>query len=438
MLKNTLKVSLVICSIVLQSKTTFGMEIEQEQITHSNINNFLEEYKINIKDDIKKVEQNDCIFLVGTTGAGKSTLINFLKDPKSLEMEQEKTLVLKKEYIGNDFMITGTGDKSITKLPQSTSVNYKGKHFLIYDLPGLRDTRGCATEFVNAYMIKSLVEKARSSKIIFTVDFNKINVERGNDVLEKDISKIKAIFPDSDNRNILIAITKTEKAHPSADDFLDYLLNEKKMTNLYNSLRNQWQERLVTKSVYSVNEEDLSIRLAPIHRLEPHQLSKLVNNEKELIFSALEKISNSKIAKVNAEAMYTKGLEEKLKNIINEEFKIQLKNASNTLINPIRDILNKDKINEEQKRNLNNFINQPHRDHRLKNSFDENLEKSKLNIFLSESNEQVWNSARGSFDMILENKKAKFHDILNRFYNIYERDHLKTQLNKKLEELKNL
>jgi hypothetical protein len=68
-------------------------------------------------------------------------------------------------------------NESVTKLPNFRSIT--GTSYLLYDLPGLEDTRGSIYEILNASFIKNIVEKARSVGFIFVEEKATLSSKRG-------------------------------------------------------------------------------------------------------------------------------------------------------------------------------------------------------------------------------------------------------------------
>jgi len=130
----------------------------------------------------------DIIVMLGITGAGKSTLTNFLCNVK---LNVVDTSVSKRGNITGGHLVPDKSDK------RAKEVNSKGKSCTvlpnfefyeglnIYDLPGLADTRECYS-LINASIIKNIIDKANSVKVVFVVGFPEFEAERG-----KSFNKIR-------------------------------------------------------------------------------------------------------------------------------------------------------------------------------------------------------------------------------------------------------
>jgi len=81
---------------------------------------------------------------------------------------------------------------------------------LLYDLPGLEDTRGSSYEILNASFIKNIVENAKTVGFIFVEDKATLSSKRGKG-LKTLVEKAKSVFK-VDKSNSLLVITKVKNS----------------------------------------------------------------------------------------------------------------------------------------------------------------------------------------------------------------------------------
>jgi len=121
-------------------------------------------------------KDKDVLLLIGSTGAGKTSLISYLTGlDLNYESDDSEHGITQKNIIPG-FEISGGGD-SVTMLPNFRSLT--DSSCLLYDLPGLEDTRGSSYEILNASFIKNIVENAKTVGFIFVEDKATLSSKRG-------------------------------------------------------------------------------------------------------------------------------------------------------------------------------------------------------------------------------------------------------------------
>jgi GTP-binding protein EngB required for normal cell division len=164
--------SLFIMSFCLSS-AALGMEDIKEEVTRHDVKMIVTKHLEKNPELMDASIGKDIVVFLGNTGAGKSTLINYLSE-KELDVGQFKKIVLKNPNDPSALEIGGTKD-SVTLLPRSVKVS----NLLLYDLPGFGDTRGTAINLVNACFIKRIIENASSTKLVFVAGQDQITADRG-------------------------------------------------------------------------------------------------------------------------------------------------------------------------------------------------------------------------------------------------------------------
>lgn len=118
----------------------------------------------------------DIVVFLGNTGAGKSTLINFLAG-KELSV------------VGQRYALANEGDpdampigmkmfKSETLYPKSIDIgNYR-----FFDLPGFNDTDGSVRNLVNSAFIRRILLEAKSVRFVYVAGQDQFTADRGSSV----------------------------------------------------------------------------------------------------------------------------------------------------------------------------------------------------------------------------------------------------------------
>jgi energy-coupling factor transporter ATP-binding protein EcfA2 len=238
------------------SHSSIGSDTKKEVL--NNINNNSKSIRLDII--MTKVEEiiryaneyatgKDLVLVLGNTGSGKSTFINYLAGQTMHEVTKEEFL---EPVIETDNPIMAVGHnsfKSLTDHPQLYSDSSTGLTYC--DCPGFLDSRGPEFDIPNAFAIKTIVEKAHAVKaVIVLVDYNSILAEKGRG-LRETITILRQLFGIQDSNiahyrdSIAILVSKSQQAYPplTLDNFktsfseFDLLLNAlKEQISFYDPL----------------------------------------------------------------------------------------------------------------------------------------------------------------------------------------------------------
>lgn len=307
MIKNIL---FYIFSIFILASSFFirnSMSMEEQdysnaEVSHFNVKTIIEKH---IKDNPELLDSSknkDIVAFLGKTGAGKSTLINFIND-KILKVESGDIMLVNTQ--DPSVMKIGTSSSSETLLPKYISRD----KILYYDFAGFSDTRGTGISLVNACFIKNIIENAASVRLVFVVSQDEIFSERGKSFKEiSDIARTIVINEDIEDFSTLI-LTKTTLGK-SNQEIIKTL--QKKLDS--STCINNWLENGRFSKMSSENlllEEKMEINRV-ILETNPRRLQ---NIKIDVIYKAEEKNE--------IKSLYKKEIDERIKNTINYNVKLQ-------------------------------------------------------------------------------------------------------------------
>lgn len=188
--------SIVVCS-----------EFDQDPSSENIGTYFSTHYDSEMKRKIALASEKDIVVFFGKTGAGKSTLINYLTEKPLRRMDGGALEIIS---LATQALSIGHGDNSCTSTP--SCVPYQG--LLYCDFPGFNDTRGSINDIFNAFVMKSIIEKAKTVRIVLVASWSEIDAERGTE-FTKYMNGISSLIPRRTIEEIsCLVITKVRQ-----DDF---------------------------------------------------------------------------------------------------------------------------------------------------------------------------------------------------------------------------
>mmetsp|Transcript_28261 Transcript_28261/g.65453 ORF Transcript_28261/g.65453 Transcript_28261/m.65453 type:complete len:782 (-) Transcript_28261:1163-3508(-) len=169
----------------------------------------------------QKVRGRDIVMFLGNTGAGKSTLINYLMGCE-MALERPDNPILDPRVIVKPHSHGGNCSKNFTKIGHDimTSETFMPKVILntendgqfYVDCPGFLDSRGEEISLANTVNNRAIMQNAASMKVVALVDFSSLKTARATGF--KEFTKLlKHIFGDNATlhkykESILLGITK--------------------------------------------------------------------------------------------------------------------------------------------------------------------------------------------------------------------------------------
>jgi hypothetical protein len=142
-------------------------------------------------ENAKQVAGKEAVIVIGNTGAGKSTFVNYLlgcemieKTPEELEAlgieVLDDVVVVKSKSEGgrcDEIMPIGHSKTSKTFIPQ-IAVDPIHAHLAYCDCPGFLDNRGAEINIANAVNIKRVLQVAKSAKVLVLINYYSLKADR--------------------------------------------------------------------------------------------------------------------------------------------------------------------------------------------------------------------------------------------------------------------
>ncbi len=343
-------------------RSSMYMENPEKNAFEEDFEQAIAAYKAKNNGKILNISKGkDIVVVFGNTGAGKSTLLNLLvgHDMKKKDAGYE---VVKKN--GMDMFHVGHSDKSQTLFPQCV----EAKNGILYvDLPGLNDTRGEGTAFVNAVCIKDILIQAKSVKFLFVETQGAFETQRGEafKYLLKTIFNLLPYNRDQLSNSSLFIVTKADKIQHKII-YKDYILG-KAPAELFQIFPNDLlkTERLVpfvkpnffTEPNYDSDASDDEDKFNA-DKLATHQNELKVKIEKkikQLEPILIQKIDITKLLKSGTFNKLEKFCENKMNSWVKKYFaKKNIKKYNKNSLNKLEDL--QDKIHHETEEEFTNFL----------------------------------------------------------------------------------
>lgn len=183
MCKEMFYLSLLLLSLNLQNAWGSNDKIEWEDNTFKKLKSTFD--KID-----KELSQENKVVIIGGTGAGKSSIFNYMQHD------------LKYKYVGNDVLYSREDGKQFVSCIKSgivseTTVPTVCGEFV--DCPGFEDSRNIVQAIINAYSIHRLLEKADSTKILFVVKHAEFEASRAENFVT-NLRRLGRMFANDINK----------------------------------------------------------------------------------------------------------------------------------------------------------------------------------------------------------------------------------------------
>jgi len=201
---------------------------------------------LNVRTYFPENKYQKAVIVLGSTGSGKTTLIEFLMGQKleaiKVDNKLQCELRSESEKIGSDYT-------SKTLFP-----NYyeDDKNSIIYwDLPGYLDTRGAEYDVVNSFLIHKIFESSTEVKMLLVIAESSLETDRGQAFLFP-FEIISKMFENSENDKIsnsaTVVISKAEKYENLAKEVEKFLSSlEKKEYKIKEFFKNILRDGRIKK-----------------------------------------------------------------------------------------------------------------------------------------------------------------------------------------------
>lgn len=167
------------------------------------------------KSTIACVKEKAIISIVGHTGCGKSTTINFLYGCKMIEREAQGFQLTNPIDALNPVVEPGHTLRSQTRVPEVVSLKEINEE--LCDMPGFLETDGAEINIANAVNIRNVLIQAKSNRLVFLVDARTLDISltRAHD-FKNAVKILTDCFGSVEQLNqqmasILIGVTHAEK-----------------------------------------------------------------------------------------------------------------------------------------------------------------------------------------------------------------------------------
>jgi ribosome biogenesis GTPase A len=302
-----------------------------DTLDHHTVRKVLADHLGNYPDLLDSSKDKDIVVFLGNTGAGKSTLINYLSN-KKLQVNTLGDIVL--ENPGDaSAMAIGGGSNSQTFLPSYI----QSGNLLLYDLPGFMDTRGTAQSLINACFIKNIIEKARSTKLVFVGDIGQITTDRGAS-FKTLLSQTRKLIPNSKaplETFSSLVITKSYLPKAGLPDFV--------------------------RAKIDLKDPDFDLFEALIKRNMVEQMSRPTNNaidsqDRNDILAMISRMGQQKIDNIDTSVIYDNNQQTKIREI----YEAEIDNNIEKLVVDVAQLPSLDKAGLKAKKDfmLKNFESQ--------------------------------------------------------------------------------
>jgi energy-coupling factor transporter ATP-binding protein EcfA2 len=159
-------------------------------------------------------EAKEVVFVLGNTGSGKSTFLNYIMGCTMAESMPEPVVVVSPESKRSEIIPIGHGMISKTFLPTfCTDQDETWRQYC--DCPGFGDSRGSEVNIANAVNIKKALNESPATKVILLISYHELKAARGAALFAAQHMLIQ-LFGGSENleryeKSVLVCVTQAPK-----------------------------------------------------------------------------------------------------------------------------------------------------------------------------------------------------------------------------------
>ncbi len=290
-------------------------------------------------DTVVDNNMRPAVLIVGKTGAGKSTLVNYLAGVELTAKEIRGDLFIDLKQPRGDSIKIGHSASSETTIPNKWISN---NGTIYWDCPGFEETRSVSQDIANAYYIKRLFDTSQNVKVVIVIADNPTDPRETD--LVRLVDQLTNLVPNKDLllRSLSLVVTKTV-AHRTSEHIKEriesVLRDNNNLSNLSKDLLRGIAGNLSKISLFKrpqqLGDVDGTMRASI---LAPIEQSSFVKPEVKLTIADQSKLHIAAIVDTTNES-----IKEKVQQIV-PSFRQKLTNASNieqceTIKNSIEQII---------------------------------------------------------------------------------------------------
>lgn len=350
------------------------------------------------------------VMVLGITGVGKGTLINYLNDVElipTLVPNTNRWVLTAAENQLPGISISNSTTKSDTFIP-SIYTNDKDPNnvFSYIDTPGFCDTRGCSYDIAAAYFRHEVIKKADFLKILLVLPYEYfVSTNSRGDDIRNQINTLCQLLQLENNQKYInelknaISLVITQVDPPLSKRKIEDINTKRK--EVIRSFFNKMNESGIEKDVINhlMLGNNFEIFSKPII-IEEDEEAEIVSGEKEKILNLLNKIEYLNIKEHNIKiglpiSEKSKNLATELVNDIIDDIQVAIENSIPSIVHYCKKQINRSKnyrtLRGTLKPKLNaltNIINTQNKDDFIKSikgvlNFDKEIKKyiEYLNFF---------------------------------------------------------
>lgn len=258
------------------------VKMDQEKLTKIS-EQYLNHFQLLInqkRGQISYSNVKDGVILLGYTGSGKTTLINYLN---GIYGRIDKSGLIDFNNIENALPVSKADSySSCTFLPQIKL----GDNKLFLDCPGTKDNRGFFVNLCNGLTVKNMVNSLKTIKLCLVVEFAALELAKGNWFLQSIKENVLTIIQEGYESNVSLIISKV----PSEFD----------LENIKNKIGDVKCDNLQVKHFIEniITNNKIAIFSNPVLEKDGHNVggvyfNELVNSQMKSLEQLIENNTNS-------------------------------------------------------------------------------------------------------------------------------------------------
>lgn len=168
---------------VFAEKKSFTIEFEFNGTKYErDLIEFIQENKKKLNSNIREKS----VMVLGLTGTGKSTLINFLNNIPLVCVKENNKWVLKleNENLSDRFSIAKIGHEVSSQTFMPAAYNPQNKDYSFIDNPGFKDTHGLSTAITNGFFRSQITTNVKDIKFLLLLTYSDLIENKGQQFRE--------------------------------------------------------------------------------------------------------------------------------------------------------------------------------------------------------------------------------------------------------------